>query len=153
MEANARGEILMRFRLAFEDDGQSLEEMIDAGDYDEVKKEIYSVIFYRSRRRKRELDLTVIQFAQPLAPGEIEALMALRNSRPAFIEELLALGKAEPDLQRKMPIAALGSGVLLEGRRHVVVLGGSESIRCLTLAVIYRKWSRQYRYLFVNTEG
>jgi hypothetical protein len=130
--------------------GQSLEEMIAAGCYDDVDPVALSVSFRIMRRSRKQTEITLIQFDRPYAPGELKALMEGRGYRPAFIEELLALGKEQPDLQRKIPIVALGSGRIIQGRRRSVVLGGSASSRHLQLAVIYRKWSIYYRFAFIR---
>ena len=129
---------------------QSLEEAIEAGRYDEVNDAVLSVNFPWKRKGIKEVELTLVQFERPMAPGEIKKLMAARGYRSAFIEELLALGKEQPDLQRKIPIVALGSGRIIRRRRHATYLGGSASSRVLGLAVIYRRWSTCYRFAFVN---
>jgi hypothetical protein len=132
------------------DRSQSLEEMIEAGRYNEVNSAIRSVNFPWKRKGTKAVDLTLVQFDRPLAPGEIKRLMEGRGYRPAYIEEFLALGKEEPDLQRKIPIVALGSGRIIQGRRRAACLAGSESSRSLGLAVIYRRWSIYYRFAFVR---
>lgn len=132
------------------DRSQSLEELIEAGRYDEVDSAIRLVNFPRKRKGKREVELTLVQFARPLAPGEIRKLMEARGYRAAFIEELLALGCEQPDLQRTIPIVALGSGRIIEGRRRATCLSGSQSTRSLQLAAIYRRWSIYYRFAFVR---
>jgi hypothetical protein len=130
--------------------GQSIEEMIEAGCYDEVNSEIRLVIFPWKRKGSRKVELTLTQFDLPLAPGKIKRLMASRGYRPAYVEELLALGKEQPEPQRRIPIVALGSGRIARSRRYAVCLGGSESSRSLGLVVIYRRWSIYYRFVFVK---
>lgn len=132
------------------DDGQSLEEMIAAGGYDEVDPVVLSVSFPIKQRCRKMVEITLIQFERAYASWELIALMEARGYRPAFIEELLALGKEQPDLQRRIPIVALGSGRIIQGRRRAVVLGGSASSRHLQLAVIYRKWSIYHRFAFIR---
>ena len=132
------------------DDGQPLEEMIAAGGYDEVDPVVLSVSFPIKRRCRKLVEITLIQFERAYASWELIALMEARGYRPAFIEELLALGKEQPDLQRRIPIVALGSGRIIQGRRRAVCLGGSASIRHVQLAVIYRKWSMYHRFAFIR---
>lgn len=132
------------------DQSQSLDELIEAGRYDEINPGIRLVNFPWKRKGTRRVELTLVQFDRLLAPGEIRKLMEGRGYRHAFIEELLALGREQPELQRSIPIVALGSGRIIQGRRHVVCLGGSASSRSLTLAVIYRRWSIYYRFAFVK---
>ena len=132
------------------DQSQSLNESIDAGRYDEVNEAIRSVNFPWKRKGSRKVELLLVQFDRPLAPGEIRKLMENRGYRPAFIEELLALGREQPDIQRKIPIVALGSGRIIQGRRRATCLGGSQSTRSLQLVVIYRRWSACYRFVFIK---
>src|SRR6266446_4765052 len=86
------------------DCGQSLDEMIKVGGYDEISEAVRLVTFPWKRKGIREVELTLVQFAYPLAPGEAKKLMAGRGYRPAYVEELLALGREQPDLQRRNPI-------------------------------------------------
>jgi hypothetical protein len=132
------------------DRSQSLEEMIEAGRYDEVNEAIRLVNFPWKRKGTKEVELTLIQFDRPFAPGEITKLMKGRRHRAAYIEELLALGREQPNLQRGIPIVALGSGRIIRGRRHAACLSGSESSRALQLAVVYRRWSIYCKFAFVR---
>jgi hypothetical protein len=132
------------------DRSQSLDKLIVAGRYDEVESAVWLVNFPWKRKGTKEVALTLVQFDRPLAPGEIKKLMGARGYRAAFAEELLTLGKEQPDLQRTIPIVALGSGRIIDGRRRAVCLSGSQSTRSLGLAVIYRKWSIYYRLAFVR---
>lgn len=132
------------------DHGQSLEEMIAAGYYDEVDSAVQTVSFPIKRKSRKRVEITLIQFDHHYAGVEAWALMEARGYRPAFIEDLLALGKEYPRLQRKSPIVALGSGRIIQGRRRSVCLGGSESTRTLQLVAIYRRWSIYYRFAFIR---
>jgi hypothetical protein len=132
------------------DHGQTLNEMIAAGRYDEVNDAVRTVSFPIKRRSRKLVEITLIQFERAYASWELITLMEARGYRPAFIEELLALGREQPDLQRRIPIVALGSGRIIQGRRRAVCLGGSESSRHVQLAVIYRKWSIYYRFAFIR---
>jgi hypothetical protein len=77
--------------------------------------------------------------------------MKAEGYRPATIEELLALGSQYPEMQKSVPIAALGSAHVVKNRRFVPCLSGSFSHRALTLAIIYRRWSTSYRFAFVKS--
>jgi hypothetical protein len=124
--------------------------MIEDSRYDEINEAIRAVNFPWKRKGTVKVEVTLIQFDRALEAGEIRKLMDARGYRPAFIEHLLALGREEPDLQRTIPIVALGSGRIIKGRRYAVCLGGSRSLRSLNLVVIYRRWSRYYRFAFVR---
>lgn len=132
------------------DYSQSLKQMIDAGCFDKVHRDITPRNFRLEAVGCREVELTLVQFVRPKGPVELVTLMRTRGYRPATIEELLALASVQPSLQRSIPIAALRSGCVLNGRRYVPCLGGSQSTRELNLVVIYRKWSIYYRFAFVR---
>lgn len=129
---------------------QSLGQMIRVGEYDETNGAINPRNFRLGGAGLWQVELTLVQFSRTKAPLELVMLMGGRGYRPATIEELLALGKAERDLQRSIPIVALGSALMRNNRRYVPCLGGSASVRNLTLVVIYRRWSNCYRFAFVR---
>jgi hypothetical protein len=132
------------------DYSRSLTKMIADGRYDEVHKEITPRNFRLSATGFWQIELTLVQFKHPVAPLEAVMLMKEEGYRPATIEEILALGSQHPELQRRIPIVGLGSARVVENRRYVPCLGGSESARALTLVVIYRQWSTCYRFAFVR---
>jgi hypothetical protein len=132
------------------DYSRSLKKMIDEGHYSEVHKDITPRNFRLSATGFRQIELTLVQFKYLVAPLEAVMLMKEEGYRPATIEEILALGSQHPELQRRIPIVGLGSARVVESRRWVPCLGGSESERTLTLAVIYRRWSTYYRFAFVK---
>jgi hypothetical protein len=132
------------------DRSESLNEMIEAGRYDKIDEAIRAVNFPWKRKGTVKVEVTLVQFDRVLEAGEIRKLMDARGYRPAFIEHLLALGRDEPDLQRTIPIVALGSGRIIKSRRYAACLGGSASARSLGLTAIYRRWSRYYRFAFVK---
>jgi hypothetical protein len=134
------------------DYSQSLGQMIRAGEYDEINSDMNSRNFRLEGAGFREVELTLVQFSRLMAPLELAMLMERRGYRPATIEELLALGKAAGELQKTIPVVALGSGLVRKNRRYVPCLGGTASIRNLTLVVIYRRWSNCYRFLFVKRQ-
>lgn len=132
------------------DYNQSLHKMIAEGVYDEVSGDINGRNFPLRGWGCKAVKLTLIQFERALTPLEAVTPMSGRGYRSATIEELLALGKEQPDLQRRIPIVGLGSGLMKQGRRYAPCLGGSLSTRNLTLVVIYRRWSSCYRFVFAS---
>lgn len=132
------------------DYSRSLAKMIADGRYDQVHRDITPRNFRLSATGFRQIELTLVQFKYPVAPLEAVMLMKEEGYRPATIEEILALGSQHPDLQRRIPIVGLGSARVVGNRRWVPCLGGSETERALTLAVIYRRWSPYYRFAFVG---
>jgi hypothetical protein len=132
------------------DYSQSLTRMIADGHYDEVHRDITPRNFRLCSRGFRQIELALVQFKHPIAPLEAAMLMKANGYRPASLEELLTLGSQHPELQRKIPIVALGAPRVVKNRRYFPCLGGSNSYRLLTLAAIYRRWSTSYKFLFVK---
>lgn len=128
----------------------SLERMINDGLFDEVTPLVKTVPYRQLLGGRKEVEIALVQFQHSFAPSEIKQLMKGHGYRPAYIEELLALAKEEPDLQRRIPIVAQGSGRPIDRRWRAVCIGGSESTRFLSMAVVYRRWSFYYRFAFVK---
>jgi hypothetical protein len=132
------------------DYSQSLNALISDGCYDSVHTEITPRNFRLSATGCWQQEMLLVQFRDSVAPLEAVVRMKEQGYRPAIIEELLALGSQYPDLQRSIPIVALGAARVVENRRYVVCLGGSQSARELGLVVMYRRWSIYYRFAFVK---
>src|SRR6476659_4550267 len=92
------------------DYSRSLNAMINDGRYDSVHADITPRNFRLSARGYQQHEVLLVQFEQSVAPLEAVLRMRERSYRAAMIEELLALGSQHPDLQRSIPIVALGSG-------------------------------------------
>jgi len=128
---------------------ESLRQMIEAGSYDEVSKDISPRNFYLQSVGHRTVELTLIQFGGAMSPLEMIERMKEQGFRPATIEELLAIGREEPDLQRIIPIVALGSSRRVKDARWFPCLGGNQAKRMLSLTIVYRRWSIYHRFAFV----
>lgn len=128
----------------------SLERMIDDGRYDKVYPLVWIIPYQRLMGGRKEVEIALVQFQHTFSPSEIKRMIKSYGFRPTYIEELLALGREHRELQRKNPIAATGSGLIVKGRRHVVCLSGSQANRELATQVIYRRWSTCYRFAFVR---
>ncbi len=128
----------------------SLRAMIQRGCFERVNANITGRNFKLTRRGYVELEIVLVQFGSPISPLEVTMQMKEHGCRPAVLEELLAVGSHHPDLQRAMPIVALGSGRMEQNRRYVPCLGGSRSARALNLVVVYRRWSKYFRFAFVK---
>ncbi len=128
----------------------SLSEMVEAGAFDEVSKDIVPRNFYLQSAGRCTVNVTLVQFTGAMSPLEIVERMKTEGQRPATIEELLALGQEKPDLQRKIPIVALGSSRIYKDSRWFPCLGGNQAKRTLSLVVMYRRWSVYYRFAFVR---
>lgn len=68
----------------------------------------------------------------------------------ADLWELHALGQAKPNLQRKVPIVAIGSVAKVGRYFFCPVLRGSNTERSLNIGFAVRKWSADDRFLAVR---
>lgn len=88
---------------------QTLAEMILAGRYDWVNSDITAEHFPVTGEGEKSVEVTLFHFDRPIISEDAIREMDQAGFRPARIEELLALGAAQPDLQREFPIVELGS--------------------------------------------
>jgi len=89
---------------------QPLADMIKAGRYDWTNVDITVEHFPVKKRESGEVELHVVHFGRSMTTKEVLVELDKRGLRPAELPELLALGAAHPDLQRKYSLVALGSG-------------------------------------------
>ncbi|MEK7653189.1 MAG: hypothetical protein AAB358_01780 [Patescibacteria group bacterium] len=107
---------------------QSLADIITAGKYDRENPDITAEHFPITGTGKQEVTVELLHFNRHFNNGdEVLAEIDKLGYRPAKIEELLALGAAQPELQRQFPIGALGSTwrSAVGGRRFACLDGGS----------------------------
>lgn len=104
-------EALGIFRVTV-DYGLSLEQMIAVGHYDKVSSNITPERFPIRGEGKVERKLVLVHLNKVATTDEALAELDRRSLRPAWIEELLALGAARPDLQRQIPIVEIGSSFM-----------------------------------------
>ncbi len=88
---------------------RSLQQMIKAGNYDWVNNNIIADHFSVKSKGKQEEVITLFHFNRTMASDEVLSEMDKQGFRPVKIEDLLGLGENYPELQKKFPIAALGS--------------------------------------------
>lgn len=86
-----------------------LADMIEVGSYDWVNDDITAKPFPPNKRESCKVELYVLHFGRDMTTKEVLAELDKRDLRFAELPELLALGAAHPDLQRKFPLVALGS--------------------------------------------
>src|SRR3989344_871017 len=91
------------------DYSQPLAEAIKAGKYDWVNENITREHFPKTREGKKEVAVALLHFGKAISSDEAFAEIKKQGCRAAVLEELLALGAAQPELQRQFPIIALGS--------------------------------------------
>jgi hypothetical protein len=92
------------------DYSMSLADMIAAGKYDMVTKEMMTQArFPFEARDAEEVELHLVHFDRETTTREVLAELVERGLRPATLPELCALGAFLPQLQRQFHIVALGS--------------------------------------------
>ncbi len=127
----------------------SLEEMIAAGFYQEIDRDIDSKRFPIELAGEKETEVELVQ-----APGyfgnstalSYELLMA--DAIPAGLEHLLAFGAQYPYEQCKYPIAALDSAKSgSDGTELVPYIGFNLGKRSLKIARVNGQWDAAWRFL------
>jgi hypothetical protein len=141
------------FRLTV-DYGQSLERMIDAGQYDWKNDDITTKRFPTTEKGIVEFEGRYFHFNQNIssesAVEEIESADTANPWSPAKIEHLLSHGKTFPEEQRKFPIIGLGSVAWIGGGRGVPALREVDSKRNLSLNWSGYGWLPISRFLAVR---
>lgn len=109
----------------------SLADALVLGKYDSVNGNITQANFPPSGKGTQTIEAALFHFDKTMTSKRVIAEMNKAGYRPATIEELLALGQVNPDLQRKYPIVALGSSCVVDGGRNVSYLSwGSNERKC-----------------------
>ena len=142
------------------DYSQTLDEMVEAGNYDWVSKYIQRGNIPVEGEGVKEAKLVLITSGKPWTSFD-EAVEEIkkRNLRPANFPELLAFGAKYPDIQRKYPITAIGTEIITGkkitdgndtgpgGYHRDACLRGSETGRALTLYKEIVGWHGEWRFL------
>lgn len=133
------------------DYNQTLAQMIEAGHYDWVYRDITQECFPIEGEGRQEVEVRLFHFNQKMNSGKVLAELRKAGYRPATLPELLALGAAQPDLQEQFPIVALGS-VWPDpyGNRSVTSLSRRGSGRDLDLSWFGYAWGGICRFLAVR---
>ena len=131
---------------------QNLQESIVANNYDWVNYDITTDHFPPSEDEvgKREQNFKIYHFKKEVESDFVIAEMEKDQRRPATLRELLAYGKANPELQRKFSIIALGSVYLSRGNRLVPSLDGYDVGGVLALGYGNARWYGHCRFLSVR---
>jgi hypothetical protein len=134
LEAKQNSSVRQFFQLEI-DGTKTLEQMIADGKYDWKNSDINEKNFPIKDKTKRTATIELFHFVKDISSENAIKAMAKEDFRPATIEELLALGAKQPELQKEFPIIALGSVWRLPfGLRGVPGLYWSDSGRELNLA-------------------
>lgn len=128
----------------------SLAEMISAGKYDWVNKNITQENFPIEGKGKVEKEITLFHFNKLMTSEQVIAEMEKAGYRPAKIEEFLALGAQYPKLQKKFHIIGLGSlWINPGGVREVPCLHWSAVKHNLNLHWFENSWNEYCRFAAV----
>ncbi|MCR4280067.1 MAG: hypothetical protein NUV82_01420 [Candidatus Komeilibacteria bacterium] len=133
---------------------QTLKKMIEAGKYDLVNRCITEENFPLSNElagKKTSVSAKLFHFDRSISSEDAISEMDRAGYRPATLAELLALGEAQPELQRQFPIIALGS-VWRDayGDRDVPELSVDGYERRLFLDWFDRDWDARCRFFAVR---
>lgn len=145
------GKAMETFAALTVDYGQTLDAMIAAGRYDWKNDDITAKHFPVQGEGQAEVEITLVHIGRDMSTDNVLKELDTRGLRPAKIEELLALGASQPELQRQFPIIALGSiGRCPHGRRRVAYLGRDGAKRCLRLLWCEDVWRGICRFAAVR---
>jgi len=130
----------------------TIKSLITAGGYDNVNIYITKKNFPANAKEsgKKELVFRIFRFKNLTSSQRVIQSMKQRGCRPATLRELVVFGKANPDLQRKYPIIALGSVWLTPcGNRFVPELRSHAAWRYLELDYYDNDWDYSIRFLAI----
>lgn len=142
--------------------GQNLEQMIAVGKYDWKNSDITAEHFPINGTGQRKVKVELLHFNQSFSNGdqviaklkEVNDWLAQQGAkyryRFAQIEELLALGASQPELQRQFPIAALGSIWHHAGGRDFAYLYRVDAGRYLILGYLGIDFDDNWRFAVVR---
>ena len=129
----------------------SVEQMIKAGKFDWFNDDVTSRHFPSNEKGVAEVLVYLVNFNRDISSEDAVKELDRQGLRPATLRELLALGVAQPDLQRNNPIVALGSTWRgSDGLVLVPYLYGSESYRSLGLRWWYGVWRSRWPFAAVR---
>lgn len=130
---------------------KSLDEMIQAGNYDWAHGAITSKRFPIQGQGRTNVELVLFHFNGQMTSTEVIAEMERQGYRPARIEQLLALGAAYPELQKEFHIICLGSVCQHpNGDRHVPCIDLIADKRELDLFLFDSAWTAHDHFAAVH---
>jgi hypothetical protein len=87
----------------------SVEQAIDAGNYQAVNGDINSAHFSWLRRGQAEVEIVLVRFEQRMSSPEVIRELDSEGLRAAELPEFLAFGAKYPEVQRQFSVVGLGS--------------------------------------------
>lgn len=131
--------------------GIPLAAMIAGGRFDKKNSDITAQNFPIHGSGMSSIEITLFYFMCVMNTDAVLAEMDRCGYRPAALPELLALGAAQPELQRRFPIIALGSvWDHRDDNRDVVFLDGNYARRSLNLRWYEGCWDNFCRFAAVR---
>ncbi|OGY81471.1 MAG: hypothetical protein A3F54_02470 [Candidatus Kerfeldbacteria bacterium RIFCSPHIGHO2_12_FULL_48_17] len=138
---------LPSYRLSI-DYGKNLKKMIAEGNYDWVNDNITQKNFPIQGEGQQEVEAVIVPFSKAMSSEGVLGEFQKMNLDPPNLEALLALGAAEPELQREFPVVALNPvWADPDGDRRVTCLFGSGRSRDLGLDCFGSGWNGYCRFL------
>lgn len=129
----------------------SLPDRISRGKYDSVNSDITEEHFPMSIVADYDVEYDLFRFNRDISSEDAIQEMERDGFRPAMLTELLALGEAQPGLQKQFPIIALGSVWRISSNcHHVPALHWDGGRRRLFLSWFESDWFTPYRFLGVR---
>ena len=102
-------QLLFPYYIVTVDYDQTVEQLIKTGKYDWFNYDLTSLNFPSNEKGVAEVLVYLVNFNRGISSEDAVKELDRQGLRPATLKELLALGVAQPDLQRNKPIVALGS--------------------------------------------
>jgi hypothetical protein len=127
------------------DHSRSVQDLLGAGKYDHVSYQVTAANFPDDETGLEKISVVLVPFSPQASLDYVLHRLAPVGMHPATAKELLAFGEAYPEVQRKLPIMALGSFAdLLETVYHYE----SRPDRVIPmLTTVERKIERVYPFL------
>lgn len=97
-----------------------------------------------------EHELKLFHFARNISSEDIVRLIRDDGFEPARIGEVLAFGRAFPEVQRLHPVVGLGSTADIDGKTSAPALWFDGVGRTIDLIWLDGDWHRNYRFLAVR---
>lgn len=133
------------------DYGRPFAEMVAAGAYDHVNEYTTEANFPVIGHGVATIALELVCLEVDASTEKVVRELESSGSRLGRIAELLALGAAQPELQRSFPIVALGSVASYPSDyRRIPFLWGSPRVRHLDLRWDEHSWGGNIRFLTVR---
>jgi hypothetical protein len=132
----------------------SVEEAIDAGNYQAVHSDINAKNFPSTRRGQAALEIVLVRFEHRMRSEDVLQELNKDGLRAAELSEFLAFGAKYPDVQRRFSVAGLGSVWRdRKGYRNVPCLYEASEGRYLDLHWWDDGWYSYTRFAAIHKAG